>query len=59
MFLWILKGKPAPKVVSKSPFKDVPMSHAFYKAILWGSQKKISVGYTSSTIKGSGTIKFL
>ena len=53
MFLWKLKGRPAPKAVSKSPFKDVPMNHAFYKAILWGSQKKITVGYTSGPKKGN------
>ena len=52
MFLWKLKGKPAPKAVSKSPFKDVPTTHAFYKAILWGSQKGITKGYTSGPNKG-------
>ena len=49
MFLWRYAGKPAPKVVSKSPFKDVPMTHAFYKAILWGSQKGITKGYPDGT----------
>ena len=29
------------------------MNHAFYKAILWGSQKKITVGYTSGPKKGN------
>ena len=53
MFLWRLKGKPAPKAVSKIPFKDVPTSHAFYKAILWGSQKNITKGYTSGPKKGN------
>ena len=53
MFLWRLKGKPAPKAVSKSPFKDVPAGHAFYKAILWGSQKGITKGYTSGPKKGN------
>ena len=52
MFLWRLKGKPAPKAASKSPFKDVPTNHVFYKAILWGSQKKITTGYTSGVNKG-------
>ena len=53
MFLWRLVGKPAPKAVSASPFKDVPKSHAFYNAILWGYQKKITTGYTSGAKKGT------
>ena len=53
MFLWRLKGKPAPKPVSVSPFKDVPKTHTFYKAILWGYQKKITTGYTSGVKKGT------
>ena len=53
MFLWRIKGKPAPKSASKSPFKDVPTSHAFYKAILWGSQKGVTKGYTSGPKKGN------
>lgn len=52
MFLWKLKGRPAPQMTSKSPFTDVPTSHAFYKAILWGSQKGITKGYTSGVNKG-------
>ncbi len=52
MFLWRLKGKPAPKNVAVSPFKDVPKSHAYYNAILWGYQNKITNGYTSGTKKG-------
>ena len=45
MFLWRYAGKPAPKNVAKSPFRDVPKSHTFYKAILWAFQKKITKGY--------------
>ena len=52
MFLWRLRGKPAPKAVAKSPFKDVPKNHVFYNAILWGSQNKITTGYTSGVNKG-------
>ena len=52
MFLWRLKGKPAPKAVAKSPFRDVPKNHVFYSAILWGAQKKITTGYTSGEKKG-------
>ncbi len=53
MFLWRLKGKPASKAVSKSPFTDVPKTHVFYKAILWGAQKKVTTGYTSGAKKGT------
>ena len=53
MFLWRLKDKPSPTAVSVSPFKDVPKSHAFYNAILWGYQKKITTGYTSGPKKGT------
>jgi hypothetical protein len=31
--------------------KKLLLNHAFYKAILWGSQKKITVGYTSGPKK--------
>jgi hypothetical protein len=41
MFLWRLKGKPAPKASAKSPFLDVPKSHVFYNAILWGYQNRL------------------
>ena len=53
MFLWRLKGTPAPRAVAKSPFTDVPKTHAFYNAILWGSQNKITNGYTSGAKKGT------
>ena len=53
MFLWRLKGQPNPTNVSKPPFKDVPKTHSYYKAILWGSQKKITNGYTSGAKKGT------
>ena len=52
MFLWRLKGKPAPKAVAKAPFPDVPKSHVFYNAVLWGYQKKITTGFTSGKLKG-------
>lgn len=47
MFLWRYAGKPEPKAAAASPFSDVPKSHAFYKAILWGSQKGITKGYSN------------
>ncbi len=53
MFLWRVKNKPAPDPVTKSPFKDVPTNHSFYKAILWGSQNGITKGYTTGSQKGN------
>ncbi|MBR3171279.1 MAG: S-layer homology domain-containing protein [Lachnospiraceae bacterium] len=52
MFLWRLKGKPAPKAVAKAPFPDVPKSHVFYNAVLWGYQKKITTGFKDGKLKG-------
>ncbi len=48
-FIWRFKGTPAPKAASKSPFSDVPKNHAFYKAILWGSQNKVTNGFSDGT----------
>ena len=59
MFLWRLKGKPAPKAVAKAPFPDVPKSHVFYNAVLWGFQKKIRTGYTSGDKKGTQYVQLL
>ncbi len=49
MFLWRTMGKPTPKYVRKSPFPDVPMTHSFYKAILWAYQNGIAKGYADGT----------
>ncbi len=49
MFIWRAKGMPAPKKAAKSPFSDVPNTHVFYKAILWGSQKGITKGFADGT----------
>ena len=51
-FIWRFKGQPKPTPVSASPFSDVPMNHAFYQAILWGSQSGVAKGYTSGPNKG-------
>lgn len=55
MFIWRMAGKPAPKSASKSPFKDVPTSHTFYKAILWASQKGVTTGYSDKTFRPGNT----
>ena len=49
MFLWKLAGKPTPDTSGKMPFKDVPKTHTFYKAILWGAQNGITKGYPDGT----------
>jgi len=48
-FIWRFKGQPAPKAAVKSPFSDVPKNHAYYKAILWGSQNKVTNGFSDGT----------
>ena len=54
MFLWRIKGKPAPLLLYEvSPIKDVPATHVFYKAILWGLENGITKGYTSGPKKGN------
>lgn len=51
-FIWRFKGMPAPRLEPKSPFIDVPTTHAYYKAILWGSQNSVTKGYTNGPKKG-------
>ena len=51
-FIWNFKNKPAPKTVSKSPFSDVPKTHPYYKAILWGSQNGVTKGYSTGPNAG-------
>lgn len=51
-FIWNYKKKPAPKSVPKSPFSDVPTTHPYYKAILWGSQNGVTKGYTTGPNAG-------
>jgi len=53
MFIWRYSDMPEPVWRSKTPFIDVPMSHPFYKAILWGYQKKITKGYTTGDKRGT------
>lgn len=47
--LWNLKGQPEPYSTDSSPFRDVPMSHPHYKAILWAAQNEIAKGYSDGT----------
>lgn len=49
MFLWKLAGRPAPDMSQNAPYADVPASHPYYKAILWGTQCGITKGYSDGT----------
>ncbi|MBQ6677491.1 MAG: S-layer homology domain-containing protein [Clostridia bacterium] len=42
-FLWRYAGKPEP-ASTKNPFKDVPASEYYYKAVLWAVEKGITNG---------------
>ena len=47
------EGQPAAEEVSESPFSDVEPNHAYYKAILWGSQEGVTKGYTTGPDAGT------
>ena len=49
MFIWKYLGKPVPVMSSESPFSDVPKQHIYYRAILYGYQKKITKGFADGT----------
>ena len=49
MMLWRYMGSPQPKAVSKTPFKDVAKTNAFYKATLWAYQNGVAKGYKDGT----------
>lgn len=51
-FIWRFKKKPNPAAVSVSPFSDVPKTHVYYKAVLWGSQNGVTKGYTTGPKAG-------
>ncbi|MEE3473648.1 MAG: S-layer homology domain-containing protein, partial [Butyrivibrio hungatei] len=51
--LWFTSSRLGLLRLAKSPFKDVSKTHAFYKAILWGSQEGITKGYTTGEKKGT------
>ena len=49
MFIWKYLRKPVPAMSSASPFCDVPKQHIYYRAILYGYQKKITKGFADGT----------
>ena len=50
-FLWRLAGQPNPKTTN-CPFPDVKKSDYFYKAVLWGVEKKITAGFSEGEYAG-------
>ena len=47
-FIWRLMGEPKPKSTT-CKFKDVKKTDYFYKACIWGNEKKIVEGYSDGT----------
>ncbi|RKQ35002.1 S8 family serine peptidase [Kocuria tytonis] len=50
-FLYRMAGSPAYTAPTKSPFKDVPTSHVFYKEISWMSEQGITKGWPDGTFR--------
>ncbi|MDO4898341.1 MAG: S-layer homology domain-containing protein [Rothia sp. (in: high G+C Gram-positive bacteria)] len=48
-FLYRFAGSPAHTPAASSPFKDVPVSHPFYKEMHWLYTKEISTGWGTGT----------
>lgn len=55
-FFYRMAGKPSYTPPKKSPFKDVPTTHQFYKEISWMASKGISTGYADGTFRPSAKI---
>ncbi|WP_234988031.1 S-layer homology domain-containing protein [Demequina sp. NBRC 110056] len=50
-FLYRLAGRPGVSMSSRSPFKDVPKSHQFYKEIVWLDKQGITTGWSDGTFR--------
>ena len=50
-FLYRMAGSPQYTAPTKSPFKDVPTSHVFYKEIAWMSEQGITKGWPDGTFR--------
>ena len=50
-FLYRMAGSPQYTPPTKSPFKDVPTSHVFYKEISWMSEQGITKGWPDGTFR--------
>ncbi|MDN5631200.1 S8 family serine peptidase [Kocuria sp.] len=50
-FLYRMAGSPQYTPPTKSPFKDVPTNHVFYKEISWLSEQGITKGWSDGTFR--------
>lgn len=50
-FLYRLAGKPSVSLPSRSPFKDVPKNHQFYREIVWLEKTGITTGWADGTFR--------
>ncbi|GEC98263.1 peptidase S8 [Kocuria varians] len=50
-FLYRMAGSPQYTAPTKSPFKDVPTSHVFYKEISWLSEQGVTKGWSDGTFR--------
>src|SRR5690606_5582442 len=50
-FLYRLAGRPAFTPPARSPFRDVPVTSAFYLEIAWLAEAGISTGYPDGTFR--------
>lgn len=55
-FLYRYAGSPSYHAPARSPFKDVPKGHKFYKQITWLNSKGITTGYKDGTFKPGNSI---
>lgn len=54
-FIYRYAGSPTYTAPTKSPFKDVPANHQFYKEITWAAESGLTAGYTDGTFKPNET----
>lgn len=55
-FLYRMAGSPAYTAPAKSPFKDVPTTHPFYKEISWLASQGITTGWSDGTFRPNENI---
>lgn len=55
-FFYRLAGQPQYTAPEKSPFKDVPTTHPFYKEIAWMAEQGITTGYSDGTFRPADTV---
>ena len=55
-FLYRISGEPAFTPPSRSPFRDVPTNHVFYKEIAWCKAKGILKGWNNGTFQPNSNV---